>query len=159
MIHLWDEISQNLLSSKHDPFEKKNGEMGLLSSTESGDKSSSPSPSSCNKPGSRRNTKTKERRRKKKNSPGNRYDDGEEGIRGAIKHVLKLGDDLSAKKKKKTNKLEDLSVTELFQQMECHKQHLKYLQENDMCTPEDKTEVMGMVKDIYKVITIQSYYF
>ena len=108
-------MSQKLLSFKHDPFEKKDGEVGLLSSTERGDESRSQNPSSPTKTGSRRNTKTKNRRRKKNNSPGDCYDDEEEDMRGAIKHVLKLGNDSNASKKKKTNILEDLSVTELLQ--------------------------------------------
>ena len=35
-----------------------------------------------------------------------------------------------------------------------HKSHLKFLQENDMCTPEEKAEIVGKVKAIYKLVTI-----
>ena len=63
---------------------------------------------------------------------------------------------MKEKKRNQSNNLEDLSVTKLFKQMEYQKQHLKFLQYNDMCTSEEKAEIMGMVKDIYKVITSSS---
>ena len=34
IIYMWDELSIYLLSSKHDPFEKKTGEIGMESSSE-----------------------------------------------------------------------------------------------------------------------------
>ena len=79
----------------------------------------------------------------------------EDDIRGAINAVLKMNSDQSPKNKRNiTTRLEDLSSEELFAQMESHKSHLKFLQENDMCTPEDKKEIVDRVKEIYKLITI-----
>ena len=58
------------------------------------------------------------------------------------------------KNKHQKGRLEDLTSEELFAQMELHKSHLKFLQENDMCTPDGKAEIIGQVKSIYKLVTI-----
>ena len=79
----------------------------------------------------------------------------EDDIRGAIKAVLKMNSNDSPKKNRdSTARLEDLSSEELFAQMESHKSHLKFLQDNDMCTLEEKEQIVGQVKEIYKLITI-----
>ena len=50
-------------------------------------------------------------------------------------------------------RLNYLSHQDLFAQIELHESHLIFLQDNDMCTPTEKAEIVGKVKEIYKVIT------
>ena len=78
----------------------------------------------------------------------------EDDIRGTIEVVLQMNNSVTPTKKiSATTRLEDLSHHDLFAQIELHKSHLKFLQENDMCTPTEKAEIVERVKEIYKVIT------
>ena len=162
IIHMWDEISINLLSSKYDPFVKDTGEIGMGSSSEEelhteSASSSTPSPSRKKKQQVKSGTLSShsKRRKKKKDKFGGLHEE-EDDIRGAINAVLKMKADETPKKtKNKKGGLQDLTSEELFTQMESHKSHLKFLQENDMCTPEEKAEIVGQVKAIYKLVTMQ----
>ena len=63
---------------------------------------------------------------------------------------------MTSLKRSKETKLEDLPLQDLFDRMDQHKGHLKLLQENDMCSQEEKEEIMEMVKEIYNVTTCRS---
>ena len=160
IIHMWDEMSINLLSSKHDPFQKQTGKIGMESSSEDEVTSTIASSSTAS---SSRKTKSNIKnvtpnsnlkRRKKKQRKLILSDGEEDDIRGAIKAVLGMKESVSpVKKKSSSSRLEDMTHEELLAQIELHKSHLKFLQDNDMCTSPEKAEIVGRVKEIYKVIT------
>ena len=160
IIHMWDEMSINLLSSKHDPFQKQTGEIGMESSSEDEVTSTIASSSTAS---SSRKTKSNIKnvtpnsnlkRRKKKQRKLILSDGEEDDIRGAIKAVLGMKESVSpVKKKSSSSRLEDMAHEELLAQIELHKSHLKFLQDNDMCISLEKAEIVGRVKEIYKVIT------
>ena len=52
-----------------------------------------------------------------------------------------------------STRIEDLSLNELFEQMDNHKNHLKFLQDNSMCSPEEKEEIVTTIKEIYTIIS------
>lgn len=161
IIHMWDEMSINLLSSKHDPFEKQTGEIGMESSSEDEVTSTVASSSTAS---SSRKTKSdikdatpnsnSKRRKKKKHRKLTLSEGEEDDIGGAIKAVLQMNSsDTLVKKKSPVTRLEDMTHEDLFAQIELHQSHLKFLQDNDMCTSAEKAEIVGRVKEIYKVIT------
>lgn len=49
--------------------------------------------------------------------------------------------------------IKDLSLNKLFEQMDNHKSHLKFLQENETCSPEEKKEILSTIKEIYLLIS------
>ena len=51
---------------------------------------------------------------------------------------------------------EDLPRTELFELINQHKLHLKFLQENDMCSDEEKLEIVNEVKKLFNITNGQS---
>ena len=53
-------------------------------------------------------------------------------------------------------KMKDMSSKELFDQINSHNYHLNFLQENDMCSREEKEIIIGVIKDIYNIITNRS---
>ena len=81
----------------------------------------------------------------------------DDDIWGAIKAIINLSDPVT--KEVKNNKrpaastIDDLSLNELFQQMDNHKNHLKFLQDNQMCSNEEKEQIVKTIKDIYALIS------
>ena len=47
---------------------------------------------------------------------------------------------------------EDLPRAEIFELINQHKLHLAFLKENDMCSEEDKMEIVGTVKRLFGII-------
>ena len=145
---MWDDLSSNLLSSKYDPLENGKGEIGLSSDEESNEKS----PPKTNK---RKNSTSSVKKRKK---PTREYDEDDE-LRGAISAIVNMNGDTSNKTNTRPaghTKIEDMSMKELFEQMEYHKAHLKFLTENDRCFPDEKMTIVNVIKDIYNIITRRS---
>ena len=44
-------------------------------------------------------------------------------------------------------------MNKLFEQMENHKVYLKFFIDNEMYSAGDKQEILGTIKDIYKIIS------
>ena len=82
---------------------------------------------------------------------------GDDDIRGAINAIVQMNNnttkEVNKQKRPPTSRIEDLSMNELFEQMENHKVHLKFLTDNAMCSLGEKQEIMGTIKDIYKIIS------
>jgi len=168
VIHMLDEETSHLLSSKHDPFLNKKGEIGLSSSSEDVTESDINTPSDRTSTSSSTKNRARslistpdsavKKRKKKivvKKYPSSRVDD--DGISGAIKAIINLSDPVTNEannnKRAAVATIEDLSLNELFQQMDNHKNHLKFLQENQMCSNEEKEEIIKTIKDIYTLIS------
>ena len=88
-------------------------------------------------------------------------EDGEEDdILCAVKGVLSMLDcktaSTSEQKADIECSLEKRPLKELYELMEQHKGHLKFLQENGMCSENDKSEIVSHVKTIYSVISNRS---
>ena len=144
VIHMWDELSSHLLSSKHDPFANKKGEIGLPLSSDGeleSDKNTSSEPhSSSSVSRNRANTNAAStplssvktiKRRKKQRRNGQQsptYADDND-IRGAIKAIIANNNHTKDKEVEPTKpspptQIEDLSLNELFEQMD--QRHLQY---------------------------------
>lgn len=167
LIHLWDDLSGNLLSSKFDPFCVAEGEIGMPPSNEDESSfaptsSSAPTLSSSSTIAVTSTPSPSAKCRKKKRKPtksNNVIEEDRDDLRGAIKAVLKMQNAVStttSQKRSTETKLEDLPLNDLFDRMNQHKDHLKFLQENDMCSQEEKEEIVQRVKEIYKVISCRS---
>ena len=99
----------------------------------------------------------RKRKYKKKQSPL-KDDDESSCISSAVKGVLSILDSKTASTTTPhgEHELEERPLKELYELMEQHKGHLKFLQENDMCNANDKIEIINHVKDIYSVISKRS---
>ena len=169
VIHMWDELSSHLLSSKHDPFVHKKGEIGIaLSSNDDSESDMNTSAdmqstSSSNRKRSNTNSvatpvsnikRRKKKRSTQKDSSSNADDND---IRGAIKAIINMNNPKQTEKKSKdapaSTRIEDLSLNELFEQMDNHKNHLKFLQDNSMCSTEEKAEIVSTIKEIYTIVS------
>ena len=81
----------------------------------------------------------------------------DDDIRGAIRATLKMSEPtvnkVNALKGPATSRIEDLSLNKLFEQMDNNKNHLKFLQDNAMCSTEEKDKIMTTIKEIYMIIS------
>ena len=147
VIHMWDDLSHNLLSSKFDPFVTKGGEVGVaLSSDEEIN-----SPSQANESLNTSNKKSKRTKKRKHGNNTSPQKNGEEDILIAVKVVISMLREVDSEKnvvKYTTNyDLEDLPLKDLYDLMEQHKGHPKFLQESNMCKDEEKKETISHVKE------------
>ena len=153
IIHLWDDVTHNLLSSKFDPFnvEGGGGEVGI--DLDSPEESCQPNDNTPVKT----SASTRKRKYKKKTLPV-KNDDESSSISSALKGVLSKLDSITASTTTphSEQKLEARPLKDLYELMEQHKGHLKFLQEHDMCSENEKTEIINHVKDIYSVISKRS---
>ena len=164
VIHMWDEMTAHLLSSKHDPFESHNGKIGISASSELEDNLVEPTTTSSsrtitNVADNRTPTpphKISKTRKSKEKSPPPSYDDDID-IRGAIKAIFNMNhhnkNNNNTSKRKATSMVEELTLNELFEQMDNHKKHLKFLKDNDMCSDEEQAEIVATIKNLYKIIS------
>ena len=134
VIHLWDKLSDYLLSSRHDTLCIGIGEMGMEDST---------SGESPNKG---------ERRRKNEDPPV--------GLNDAFNSVINLcNESVGFRNKPESNedlKIENQSLSSLIALIEQHKSHLAFLKENDMCDDDRKGEIMNEIENIFIIINSRS---
>ena len=71
-------------------------------------------------------------------------------VNGGDKKVAAVDEVIDAKKSSLA--IENQSLEQLLALMEYHKSYLKLLQENDMCTPEEKDSVFAEIKAIWNII-------
>ena len=156
IIHLWNALSHNLLSSKHDPFEGNCGKIGFGSSDDSSLTSRSKSSPSSSSKSSRMSTarRLKRKGRKGKNVivDADTTDDIQTVVQDCMTVLKQNNPQPSVAKKKKSQNLDDLTLNELYELMEQHKKYLTFLKDNDMCTETEKKDVVQRVKDIYCII-------
>ena len=74
--------------------------------------------------------------------------DDEDDLRGAIEVVLMMNKneestEVPSRKKSADSKLEDLPLQDLYILIDQHKGCLKFLQENNICSPEEKADVLS----------------
>ena len=175
IIHLWDAATHNLLSSRYDPFCVKGSEVGMLendsedSSLTSSSKTQSTSrkryadntsTSSNNTRAKRKassnNTNKKSSPSRNKSQKGKNYehieDIGEaiQGLMGIVKQTQ------GQPKKAEEEGIESLPLVQLYNLMDQHKNHLKFLQENGMCSEKEKSDIVDEVKKIYNIIVRRS---
>ena len=87
-------------------------------------------------------------------------EDHEDGMATVIKKVIDLVEDQTSEdgpqNKNVKLSLEHQSIPELFSIITSHNEYLKLLQSNDICTEEDKQQIMGEIKKIYQLIRKKS---
>ena len=160
IIFLWDELTDMLLCSKYDPFKMGKGEAGFrqdsesASHTEQDDASISGLSATSDK-------KWKNRRKRIKEHQTDQAKQNADQMAHVVKTVIDLvngGDKKIAEVEKvidgKNSSLaiENQSLDQLLSLMEYHKSYLKLLQDNDMCTPDEKESVFAEIKAIWNII-------
>ena len=65
----------------------------------------------------------------------------------------KLNDKESSDKPHDVQKIQSMTLAKLYTLMDQHKEHLKFLKENDMLSDTDKIEIVERVKEMYDVIS------
>ena len=95
-----------------------------------------------------------------KGSKENRDDEKENDISTAVKGVLSTLQSNNNPPHNATDKqgqvelpLEKHPLKDLYELIEQHKNHLKFLKDDDMCIEAERIEIVGQVKSIFKVIT------
>jgi len=148
VIHLWDKMSDYLLSSKHDPLQLGNGEPGMNKAQESS--------SQINMDSNSVSSTMSPKRGKKKRG----YEDVELVMGKTMNRVVDLcevmskgnvGDDKPSPKPS-DYLVDNLSMDDLYKLIEQHKLHLSFLKENDLCTDLKKTEIVEKIEGVFDII-------
>lgn len=138
VIFLWDEACDFLLASRHDPLKCGRGEPGMNDSVISTVTSPSKSP-----------------------QKGKLKTTGLDDMMKSVIDYCKLGGDGDSKMNTvevddKDVLEEDLPRSEILELINQHKLHLAFLKENDMCSEEDKMEIVSTVKRLFGIINNRS---
>ena len=142
-IHLWDKLSDYLLSSKYDPVKIGLGEGGFDGLPKEISSMSDSSPNT--------NRRGRKLRILTKTEPST------DGIAAVFKSVFASMEkkDEGNKKEISDNKvvaIEQLSLPELYAMIEQHKLHLNFLKDNDMLVDGKKEEIVGKISYIFEII-------
>ena len=148
IVHLWDKASDYLLSSRHDPLKIGTGEPGM------GDDMTAITVSS----GSIGSAS-----KKKKSRVKNRKDSNELDVEGMMKSAVAMCESNTgggtmvkgvavAARNHSDLLLENLPLAELFALIEQHKLHLNFLEDNNLRSEMEKTEIISDIKGIFKII-------
>ena len=129
VIHLWDHLSDGLLSSKHNPLKIGRGEPGMNSSSTLSTLSS---------------TSTPDKKRKA-------VEESSKNVTECMKTFINMCNH-NTKADVSSNKVEDMSVDQLYKLMEQQKLHLKFLKEMDDLTEDEKSSIMKTIKEINHLI-------
>ena len=143
VIRLWDNMSDNILCAKYDPLNIGEGEAGMecstLGSVDSSTIATTPSSS---------------RKRKNTNDPP-------VGIQDVMKSMTDLCHTYKSsiskvEKEKNTNKKEtgvdSMSLKDLYEAIDQYKKHILFLKEMDMCSEEEKCDIVGKIKELFAEI-------
>ena len=138
VIYLMDKAGDYLLASRHDPLKCGRGEPGMDDSVVSVVTSSLSSP-----------------------QKGRRKVTGlDDMIKSVVDYCTSGGDNDDKKKadelKDKDLLDEDLPRSDLFELINQHKLHLQFLKENDMCTNEERLDIVNEVKRLFSIINDRS---
>ena len=127
IIHLWDHLSDGLLSSKHNPLQIGRGEPGMNSPTST-----------------LTSTSTTSKKRKA-------VEDASQNVTECMKTFISMCNQ-STKAHTPSSKVHEMSVEELYKLMEQQKSHLRFLKEMDDLSEEEKASTMKQIKEINELI-------
>ena len=150
IIHMWDQLSDCLLSSRHDPLALGSGEPGMYDPTDNtsvitnGDSISVSSPV---------------RGRKGKNKRG--IDSVDLVMGNTMKSVVDLCEVLAKGNKvaeKSTPKpsdyyVDNLTMDDLYKLIEQHKLHLLFLKENNLCSDDKRDGIIEKIEGVFEIIS------
>ena len=176
IIHLWDAATHHLLSSRYDPFCVRDGEIGMIEIDSDNCSLTSTSKTTCttrkrvqdkNTSSSSQDTSAKRkansRRQNNNSSPSKNKSQKEknlghiEDIGIAIQGVMGIVKKNQVEPKTpEAERIQALPLAQLYALMDQHKSHLKFLQDNGMCSENDKNEIVSEVKKIYNIIVRRS---
>ena len=158
IIFLWDELTDMLLCSKYDPFKMGKGEAGFRQDSDSSPHIEQHDASISGLSGTS-DKKWKNRRKRIKEQQIDQAKQIADQMAHVVKTVIDLvnsGDQKVAvvekviDDKNSSLAIENQSLDQLLSLMEYHKSYLKPLQDNNMCTPDEKESVFAEIKAIWK---------
>ena len=148
VIHLWDQMSDYLLSSKHDPLNLGTGEPGMYDPTDTSVITNVDSISiSSTSP--------------KKGENKRRYEDVDSVMGKTMKSVVDVcevilkGNNVVDKPAPKPSDylVDSMSMDDLYKLIEQHKLHLLFLKDNDLCSDNKKDEIVEKIESVFDIIS------
>ena len=148
VIRLWDQKSDYLLSSKHDPLQLGSGEPGMCDPQEETD---------TGNPEANSTSSASPKRVKKKRG----FEDVETAIGNTMNRMTDLCDTMLQGTQVKVKRVpkpsdyivDNLSMDDLYKLIEQHKLHLLFLKENDLCSDAKKKEIVEKIEGVFDIIS------